>query len=144
MILLGVYDNGELIYSGNVYQLAKKFECGTNTIYVACRKKMKFQYKYEIRNIGKYKPEEDEKIPRPTKQQEKEEYYRRHLTLYGNTVVRKQDEKHLDQLLNDLKVVGFDCEVKTYINHGCENLCIGGTKVGRRSKHKDYILKVKK
>lgn len=75
--------------------------------------------------------------PKPTKAEEKKEYYCKHLKMYGNTVVRDQDVKRLNGLMMELKDWGYPCRVELYEHHedGIHK---------NRIKNKDYILWVEK
>lgn len=133
--IYGVFDGDEVVFSGNASEVAKEFGVERDSIYKAVTLKSRFKYRYRIKPIGVRSKEVTDRDA------QKWEYYTKHLKLYGNTVVRKEEEKHIKKLLEDLKARGFDCEVTKYVNRGSgEHLLLEGS---RRVKRVDYVLKVK-
>lgn len=136
----GILKNGEILERGRATELAKKMYTNVNNIYVCEKRKQKLDYQYDVVVLGQIKNEE---VQKKMKQNPIDDYYIRHLKLYGNTVVRSKDEKNLKQLLEELKVKGYECEVKTYRYYGGAALIIDGSKLSKRGYRTDYVLKIK-
>jgi len=140
--LYGVYEDGNLIFKGDVQQVADKFHTHRCNVYACANRGAKFDYRYVISHIGTYKPEEDTTRPRPlTEEEKKVKYYTEHLKRYGNTIVRWNDNPK--KTIKWLKSIGFDCELKTYNHYIGDDVLFEGGRIGYAHLEQDHIVRWK-
>ena len=138
----GVYDaDGELIFEGSVHQLAREFNTHTSTIYACSSKNRKLNRKYSIKVIRMYeKPKMDMDKRHMTKEEIREDYYHRHLKIYGNTIIRLCDDPW--EIIQWLEETGYRCEVKAYKRLTGEEIILDPKKRTGKAKTKtDYIVR---
>lgn len=143
----GVYDeSNNLIFKGCGNELEEEFDISRSLIGHCVYRGVKLRRKYTIKKLGIYKKTAEE-IRIAKKLSEEElfmQYILKHLKEHGNVYCNNNPEKYLD----DLKKIGYDCEIKTYFSAKQEDFVLDGSSFRNRPKkkqyEKDYILQIKR
>lgn len=124
MYVYSVSENGQELFRGTAPEIYRKYSILISNLSWHIRKGTLVDGRYRIAKVGEYHREVKQK-PKPKSKHEKMiEYYTYHLNLYGNTIMRKEDENKVDKVLDELNNVGYLVDTKQYRYQNGEQLIL--------------------